>query len=392
MNKAKRFSLESANELVREGSYREAANAFRELLRARPGYLAYEQGYALALRRLGERNCTQMQAPTTCSLDSIHPKSKAIDTDPAPLFAVVTPVLNGATFLEITLNSVLNQAGNFFVDYFVKDAGSTDTTLTILRSYSQRIATGNFPLHCNGVRFRVESSPDNGLYDAVAHGFGVTQQRTKPTDILTYINADDVLAEDAFRIAAHVFVNTPARWICGQTNVIGESGEVIVASQFPVSYGREDVRAGLHDGRSLYVIQQEGCFWLRELYDEVGGINRLLKLAGDFDLWKRFATRTELLALSRPLASFRSRKGQLSAQMDTYYSEVESIQSRGGAVVDHGSEKNPDRPLFCLGYQESLSGLRQRPGPVCFLSEEGRIREIAYIRRGWYGPPAFSCA
>lgn len=374
-----------ANSLLRAGKYREALEVFSLLRMTQPGFTPYEQGYALALKRLGESAPDNSGIQETHIREATHPQSQPIDSDSAPLVVVVTPVLNGASFLRASLDSVLNQAGNFFIDYFVKDAGSTDNTLAILHDYRQRIGTGKFPLCCNGIRFRVESSPDKGLYDAVAHGFSQYHLRSGPRDILTYINADDVFAKDAFSVAAKVFQTTIARWICGQINVIDGEGKLIVAPEFPLAYARDDIHGGLHDGKSLYFIQQEGNFWLRELYDSVGGLNRSLKLAGDFDLWRRFAAQTELLALDSPLASFRSRPGQLSEQVEKYYAELDRVRPLADEPAVQDGPLIAERAQLFRGNKAPYGHAKQRPGPICFLKDGLDVNEIAYISRAWIG-------
>lgn len=315
--------------------------------------------------------------------EAIHPCSQRTVSEGDKLFVVITPVLDGERFLEESLASVLDQSGEFFIDYFVKDAGSTDKTLAILSDYHDRIMSGKYPLRCHGIRLRVESSPDRGLYDAVAYGFAQPQRQASLRDIFTYINADDVIAENTFRIVAHLFDNTPAQWVCGQINVIDETGKVVLSPQFPLSYAREDIQAGLHDGRSLNFIQQEGSFWLRELYNEVGGINRALKLVGDFDLWRRFATQTELLAVDRPLASFRSRRGQLSRQMDKYYAELDQLPPLLNPNGSRHAARTSKHLQFYFGHASPVRGRNQRPGPIGFLNGDGTLKEIAYIKRSW---------
>ncbi|GEM_PF-5863323 len=48
-------------------------------------------------------------------------------------FSIITTTLNHAKFIEKTIQSVLEQEGNFFLDYIIVDAGSTDGTLVIIK-------------------------------------------------------------------------------------------------------------------------------------------------------------------------------------------------------------------------------------------------------------------
>ncbi len=375
-----KITLSRANRLLREGRFQEAKEIFLTLNEQNPDFLPYQQGYALACEKLGlASRSSKISRHVGLLVDIFHPASQEIKVSSQRLFFVVTPVLNGDRFISATLESILSQAGDFFIDYLIKDAGSSDQTLSILQKVGRQIESGRYPMRCSGIRFRVESLPDRGLYDALAYAFGKDTWHSDLEIIQTYLNADDVMAIDAFKIVAHVFDNTPALWVCGQTNVIDETGKVIVTPQFPLTFARQDIIAGLHDGRSLYTIQQEGTFWLQKLYLTIGGIDRKYKLAGDYDLWRRFAHHTELLALDKPLASFRSHQNQLSKQIDQYLSEVDSSAMEDGA---------PDAPpltwpFFYMGAKAPLKAPQQKPGPVGFLDDNGKIKEIAYIKRGW---------
>lgn len=373
-------SLSVANRLLRDGRYQEAKNMFALLKDKKPNFLPYRQGYAFACEKLGVTPSGELATTRDgFVLESIHPSSQNITTVTHPLLFVVTPVFNGERFIATTLESILSQTGNFFIDYLVKDARSTDKTLRILQEFQQRIASGQYPLKCSGIRFRVDSCPDRGLYDALAYAFARHAWRSESRTIQTYLNADDVMEVGAFNAAANVFQSTRAKWVTGQTRVIDETGKLIVAPQFPLTYAREDIAAGLHDGRLLYTIQQEGTFWLQELYELSGGIDPQYKLAGDFDLWRRYALHCEVLTLDRPLASFRSHQEQLSKSIEKYRAEVDDSVASG----DVAPEQPIIWPYFYIGAKAPQKAPQQRPGPVGFMDEGGQIKEIAYVKRGW---------
>ena len=371
------ITLKRANELLREGNYTAAVEAFQALKKKMPSTRIFDIGLEHASRELARLSTGDRR------IEFIHPSSTDIQTSDSPLFCVATSVRNGGPYLLEVLESVFSQSGEFFIDYFVKDAESTDGTLGLLRDFGDRISSGKLLLRCKGLRLRVDSGPDSGLYDGLAIAFSHPAWRSDPKNILTYINSDDYYHEGAFALVANIFAELPARWVCGQVHTVSESKKPICTPDFPLTYAREDILEGLHNGEDLYFIQQEGNFWLRGLYDECGGLNSSLRLAGDFDLWNRFAERTEPLAVDRPLASFRYREGQLSESMEVYSREMSAVLQRLPA-----SEPTPALPLSYPFYFPSRKAPRkataQRPGAVCFLNPDGTIREVAYVKRGWY--------
>ena len=56
-----------------------------------------------------------------------------------PVFTVITPVFNGEKYIRETINSVLDAAQGFSLEYLVVDDGSTDSTYQILMEFSDSI-------------------------------------------------------------------------------------------------------------------------------------------------------------------------------------------------------------------------------------------------------------
>ena len=70
---------------------------------------------------------------------------------------------------------------------------------------------------------------------------------------------------------------------------------------------------------------QEGTFWTQALWERVGGLNADLRLAGDWDLWRRMERFARLINLRAVLAYHRRRPGQLSGAMTDYWAEVDAL-------------------------------------------------------------------
>lgn len=89
--------------------------------------------------------------------------------------SIVTATYNSGATLRDTLNSVLAQDFEDF-EHIVKDGGSTDNTLEILREYERKY---------NG-RLKFISAPDKGIYDAMNQGIELTTG-----DVVGLLNSDD---------------------------------------------------------------------------------------------------------------------------------------------------------------------------------------------------------
>lgn len=236
-------------------------------------------------------------------------------------FSIVTPVMNGRTFLDEMILSIVTQAGPFSIRYHVQDGGSTDGTLDMLERWSKRLS-GDFPIVCSGVEFSYASGPDAGLYDAVNKGFA----QTGLGDFMSWINADDRYEPGAFASVAQVFQKfSDVNWVAGRPIVISEAGaqcELVALRSFP----RKAIAAAIFEGRfSTWFLQQEGMFWRSGLWQTVGGANGKMRLAGDFDLWRRFARHSDMVVVDALLGVFRVREGQLSASIDKYHKEIDDI-------------------------------------------------------------------
>jgi hypothetical protein len=244
---------------------------------------------------------------------------------------VVTPVRNGAEYLDQTIQSVLEQRGDFEIRYHVQDGGSSDGTLAIIRHWAARVEEGGGRVNGGApVQMSWASAPDRSMYDAVQSGFETLLTSVSPSDehhaLMTWINSDDLFAPGAFQTASEVFRDNPAeRWVTGIPSIIREDGVIVDVRDPPYAYARDSLAAGRYDGRSRAFLQQEGTFWTVDFWRRIGGLNRDLRLAGDWDLWRRMARESRVVSLRAVLAYHRRRSGQLTTEMAKYWAEVDKI-------------------------------------------------------------------
>src|SRR5450759_1826453 len=251
-----------------------------------------------------------------------------------PIVVVVTPAFNANEFLNETIFSVINQRGNFILRYHVQDGGSSDNTVNILRQWEERLKHED-----HRIEFSWRSAPDTGMYDALNRGFShvLSQfESGKITDpILTWINADDILLPNSIQTASDYFVKNPqSKWITGVSTLMSESGILSDTSANPTGFAQAALVSGQHDGRFLPFVQQEGTFFRSSLWNLAGGVLQTFRLAGDWDLWRRFAMHAELIKLRCVLAVHRRHPGQLSNNMFNYYKEVDCAAPLVTPLID----------------------------------------------------------
>jgi glycosyltransferase involved in cell wall biosynthesis len=201
--------------------------------------------------------------------------------------SLVTPSFNQGEFIARTIDSVLSQRGDFELDYHVVDGGSTDSTLSILKSYQDS-------------RFSFVSEKDEGQSHAINKGLTAARG-----DIVAWLNSDDVLLPGALSAVAAAFRAHPTReWLHGRCEIIDPADRPV--RKWVSLY--KHVRAKRHTFDNLITenyISQMTAFWRRSVHEQIGYLDRSLNFAFDYDLWLRLAQRGDPLYLPQKLACFR---------------------------------------------------------------------------------------
>jgi len=241
--------------------------------------------------------------------------------------AVVTTCRNAEKYLSETIDSVINQKGDFYIDYVVVDSCSSDETIAILKHYRQ-LTELNKKFRCKGVSFRYISESDTGMYDGLAKGFKMVKG-----DIACYINSDDFYLPNAFQTVVKQFESQDVKWLTGLPCLYNEYG-AILPSMTPCIYSSRLIRKGVY-GRYLPYIQQESTFWSFELFDVIDfSLLANFSMAGDYYLWWTFSEKYELLTLNALLSGFRSHAGNMSKQGKIYSREFNGIAEGDVGLFD----------------------------------------------------------
>jgi len=205
-----------------------------------------------------------------------------------PLVTIITPVLNGNTYLDQTIQSIFNQTYDN-IEYIIIDGGSTDGSLDIIRKYDDRI---DYWL----------SATDSKMYDAINKGI-----RVSSGIILAYLNSDDLYYTNTVQRAVAYFQGHPnAELIYGNCDFIGPQGEFLYTYHYPKFRWKTFVL------RNTSSIPQPTTFWRKAIHEKIGLFDATLKMCGDFDFFAKAGRCCRIDHVGMNLAKYRVHRGSLT--------------------------------------------------------------------------------
>jgi hypothetical protein len=227
---------------------------------------------------------------------------------PAPVITVVTPSFQQGRFLEQTILSVVEQDYPA-LEYVVRDGGSSDESLEILRRYS-------------GSLTRWESAPDRGQADAINLGFADTTG-----EIMAFLNSDDLLLPGSLAYVARYFARHP-------------DVDVVYGHRVLIDQHDRQVGVWLIPARAERVLRwgdcipQETLFWRRRIWEAAGArMDESFSFALDWDLLLRFSEAgARMKRVPRFLGAFRLHTQQKnSVLLDAGERESAALRTRANS-------------------------------------------------------------
>jgi glycosyltransferase involved in cell wall biosynthesis len=196
-----------------------------------------------------------------------------------PLVTVITPAYNRSSYLDETITSVLGQDYPN-IEYIVLDDGSTDETLAVIKSYSDRIVWS--------------SHPNIGETRTVNKGFSMAHG-----DIIGVVNSDDPLLPGAVsRIVQHFIERSDLLVAYPDWLMIDENGAVIQSvATYEYNYANMV--------RRHHCLPGPGTFFRLEVLEKLGGRDPQFRYVADFDFWIRAGLLGTFKRVPEKLATFR---------------------------------------------------------------------------------------
>jgi glycosyltransferase involved in cell wall biosynthesis len=273
--------------------------------------------------------------------------------------SVVTPNFNMGAYLPATIQSVLANLGPRD-EYFIIDGGSSDGSVKAIEACRSRLAGW-------------VSERDSGYAEAIGKGFA-----SATGDILCWINSGDLLLAGAFdRVRGH-FAEAEAAFIFGDDFYIDEHDRVLAYSRGRVA----DLKISMLYGG--WTPLQDACFWRRDLYTAVGGIDASMKYAADYDLFLRMAMSGKAVYAPFAFSAFRRHDGQKSIRgARNYAAEKEVARQR---QLDKAG-RSPLSIAVKSFLETNRMRVRARLAPRLWARKDIADRPIASLACGAYWPP-----
>ena len=258
-----------------------------------------------------------------------------------PTISIVTPSYQQADFLEACIDSVLSQ-GYPALEYIIIDGGSDDGSVEIIKNHEKHLHYWH-------------SRADAGQYHAINEGF-----THAGGEVMAWLNSDDMYHADALLKVADAFLSRPkVQWLTGRHTFWTEQGEFEGMARQMLLWSPRRLVEYLRDGTG--VVQQESTFWRQQLWNDAGGhVSTEFDLAGDFELWCRFALQADLYTMNAALGGFRRHPAQKTAnRQHDYRQQAEAVLDK---YEDSLMQRNASPPSPLHANPARLNQLRQMLG------------------------------
>lgn len=215
----------------------------------------------------------------------------------SPWLSVLMPVYNGTAYLASALDGLVAQddAG---VEVIAVDDGSTDDTVSLLRSYDDRL----------NLRI-VEQGRVGSWVAGTMRGLALAR-----ADYVSILHQDDYWLPGRLQaIRPLVAGDSPPLLVAHGCWFVDAGGRAVGSWRCPLPAGRDLPPAFVLERLLVQnFLPLPAVTFSRQVAVEAGGMNEHLWFTADWDLWLKLATRGTAHYVDRPLAAYRIHPQQLT--------------------------------------------------------------------------------
>lgn len=226
-----------------------------------------------------------------------------------PFFTIITPSFNQGRFIERTIESVISQ--NFdSLEYIIFDGGSSDETLSILKTFG------------NSIRWIYE--PDTGQAHAVNKGLKLAKGQ-----VIGWLNSDDIYYRRALQTVHDMFIEHPEIEILyGMADHIDENDNII-EPYYNEHWNYDRLK-------EICYICQPAVFFRKSIVDQFGMLDETLKYCMDYEYWLRIGRQKPFYYLKQRIAGSRFYEDTktLSSVVEVHLEILKMFKTKFGNIPD----------------------------------------------------------
>lgn len=276
-------------------------------------------------------------------------------TSSTPLVSIIVPSYNQGRFIGQTLDSILAQDYRP-LEVIVVDGASTDETVDVLKTYSQRHP-----------ELRWISEPDRGVADAVNKGLAMARGTYAGIQSSDDLYRPGAIGEAAALLDTHDNVGL----VCADAEIIDERGAYVRLAPCRLPYTQARFLA------RVTVIHQSSAFFRLELARQVGGWNARYFCA-DTEMWLRMSFRTKVLKVDRVWSAWRRHEAQRDKE------KLKMWESWGRMIAESGDlRRAPLRLRLAASAGRRLVALSYNPRSRAFVTVQAWLAVLSY-------PPSYA--
>ena len=230
--------------------------------------------------------------------------------------SIITVSFNSAKTIKETIESILIQDYNN-IEYIIIDGGSSDETIDIVKSYSEKISY-------------VISEKDNGIYDAMNKGI-----KAATGDIVGILNSDDFYPNS--------FVLSNVAKSFKKYNCDAVYGDLVYVNKKDTTQIKRYWQAGNYNTSKIkngWMLPHPTFFVKKVMYDRYGLYNTDLKSAADYEMILKLLYKENISVHYIPMILVKMRMG--GASNSTFLNRIRANKEDGLAWTKNQLNK----PMF----------------------------------------------